>query len=99
VPDPTVIKTSVEFSAVLDRRLRVYMRASGSTLTHVVREAVGAYITRELDDNDGTRKKFDGEMAKTLASAGENITLISRRKSKKKDSSSVEPGAETQTQK
>lgn len=90
-------KTTIDLDDALDQRLRIYMRASGNKLATIVRQAIGDYIIRELQDNEGVNRKFEAERARVLASAGV-AQLTPRRRSKKKVLGE-ESGMQTEAQK
>jgi hypothetical protein len=74
--------TSVDFGDV-EVKLRAYMRATGVTMTNCVRRAVGEHIDAELGKNPGTKERFEEAMAKVVAEAGGNVSLLIAKRRKR----------------
>lgn len=82
----------------LDRKVRLYMKASRNKLAAVVRDALNAYIEQELRENNGLNGKFEQLETEYLASA--NVTsLVAHRKPKKKALPGDAPDIHTQSKK
>lgn len=89
---------SVVVNDDLDRKVRLYMKASRNKLAAVVRDALDAYIKQELRENTGLNGRFEQLATEYLASA--NVTsLVTHRKPKKKALPIGPPGIHTQSDK
>jgi predicted transcriptional regulator len=73
--------TTIQFDEALDRKLRLYKKASGMPLAAIAGRAIDAFIDQELRQNDGLRAKYEAEEARALATVG--VSMIPRRKRRK----------------
>lgn len=70
--------TTIQFEEGLDRKLRLFKKASGMPIAEIAGRAIEAYIDQELRSNEGLKARFESEETKLLASAG--VSIIPRRK-------------------
>ncbi len=77
--------TSIQFDEAADQMLRLFKKASGTSLAVIANRAIEVYIKSELHQNAGLKAKYEAEESKILASAGDNISMITRRKSRNRN--------------
>ncbi len=78
-------QTSIQFDEPVDKKLRLYKKVSGMSLSVIANRAIDAYIESELDQNAGLKAKYEAEEVRILASAGGNVSMIPRRKPKNRN--------------